>query len=256
MHEMEELLKEKEMHLTKMLHYIIPGTIVEFGCGSGFVLEIVSRNFSDSLIVGVDKSIHRLHRVAEKNSKVIPIQADIIRPLFRDNTFDTVLFISALHEVFSLGKEKVEKVLKMCYSILKVDGVLIIEDFLKPSPEKVHLGLKTEESHKKFLKFAGEFRSRTVEFKETNSGVTLDIADAADFLTKYYVSPENWHEEMGETHFFFTEDEYYKAAERSGFTIKESRKLKKIRNMPIPDVEYTFVIEYPSIQLVLGKVMP
>ena len=116
--------------------------------------------------------------------------------------------------------------------------------------------LKTEESHSKFLKFAGEFRPRTVEFKVANSGVTLDIADAADFLTKYYVSPENWHEEMGETHYFFTEDEYYKAAERSGFTIKKSRKLKKIHNISIPDVEYTFVIEYLSILLVLGKVMP
>ena len=256
MHEMEELLREKEVHITTMLKYIIPGTIVEFGCGSGFVLEIVSRNFSDSLIVGVDKSIHRLHRVAEKNSKVIPLRADITRPLFRDNTFDTVLFISTLHEVFSLGKDVVENVLKMSYNILKVDGVLLIEDFLKPLPEKVHLGLKTEESCSKFLKFAGEFRPRTVKFKETNSGVTLGIADAADFLTKYYVSSENWHKEMGETHFFFNEDEYYKTAERSGFTIKESRKLKKIYNMPIPDVEYTFVIEYPSIQLVLRKVMP
>ncbi|KYK32499.1 MAG: methyltransferase domain-containing protein [Theionarchaea archaeon] len=255
MHEIDRLLKEKEKRLQPLMNHIIPGRIVEFGCGSGFVLEILTKNFINSTIIGVDKSITRLKVIKENLKNVIPVQADITQSIFRNNTFDTALFVDSLHEVFSLSRKKFEDALQMSYNTLKDNGVLIIHESLRPPSELVDLTFKTEESRTKFLKFAREFRPRKVEYKETKQGVTLDIADALDFLSKYLCPPEEWGEEMGETHFFFTEEEYHEAAQKAGFTIKESRKLKryKKRMTTHTDIEYTFKVKYPWIQLVLLK---
>ena len=58
-------------------------------------------------------------------------------------------------------------------------------------------------------------------------GVKLDIADANEFIGKYYFgySEERWKRQMSHTHFFFTEEEYGKMAQRTGFIIKDLVKL-------------------------------
>lgn len=95
-------VEEKKTWLKCLSKYVKPGKIVEFGCGSGFVLEVLSMDFADSIIVGVDKSMERLEKVVEKGLKnVILVKADITQNIFPDGTFDTALFVGSLHEVFS-----------------------------------------------------------------------------------------------------------------------------------------------------------
>ena len=55
-------MDEREVWLKRLNEYIKPGKIVEFGCGSGFVLKILSVDFADSIIVGVDNAYGRIRK--------------------------------------------------------------------------------------------------------------------------------------------------------------------------------------------------
>lgn len=252
-------LEERKIWLRYLTRYVKPNKTVEFGCGSGFVLEVLSKEFPDSIIIGVDKSIERLEKVSEKElENVIPIKADITQNIFPNNAFDTVLFIGTLHELFSyLGKEKVQDAFRIAYNVLKDNGVLIIQDFLKPSSKLAEIALKNEATRRRFIRFTNEFRPRKVKFEKTRQGVKLDIADATEFFSKYRChSEEDWNNEMGETHFFFTEEEYEKVAQRTSFIIKNSTKLPRSEKSWVKtkeDIEFRFEPEYRWIQLVLIK---
>ena len=256
---MNKRQEEKKAWLRGLVKHVEPGKIVEFGCGSGFVLEAVSNQFPDSIIVGMDKSMERLKEVVSKDlENVIPIQADITENIFPKATFDTALFVGSLHEVFSyLGEEKVMDAFRIAHGVLKDNGVLIVQDFLKPSPKSVELILKNEEIKRRFLRFADEFRPRKVRYQERNHGVKLDIADAVEFISKYHSpSEEDWKQEMNETHFFFAQGDYQKVAQQTGFVIKKSKRLPKDQywwEEIEKDIQITFESEYRWIQLVLVK---
>jgi len=252
-------LEERRTWLSNLMQYVKPGRIVEFGCGSGFVLEILSNEFEDSIILGLDVSMERLGNVIEKDlANVIPVKGDVTQKIFVDKTFDTAFFVASLHEVFSnQGRGKVEDALKIANEVLKDDGILMIHDFLRPSPRPVEIGFKNEETEKIFLRFAKEFRPRNVKFEKTERGAILDIGDAVEFISKYdSPSEEDWIEEMGESHFFFTEKDYRDTTRRAGFTVKHSRTIPRGEERWLKSrehIEFGFEPEYAFIQLVLNK---
>ena len=252
-------LEERKQRLINLKKFIRPGKIVEFGCGRGQVLEFLSNNYPESIIIGIDKSKERLEEAAKKRLKnVIPILTDITNPIFPNKTFDTAIFIASLHEVFSYqGSEKLTFTLRIAHDVLKDNGTLIIQDFLKPLPKLVAMGFRNALTHKKFLRFVAEFKARKVQFQKTGNNVRLDIADAIEFISKYRSSDEaDWREEMNETHFFFTEKDYAESVKNVGFAIINSKKL--LRNQEWwsevrKDIEFVFEAEYQLIQLALKK---
>lgn len=254
--------KQREDRIIWLQHinkYIKPGKIVEFGCGSGFVLESLSKDFPDSFIVGIDKDKKRLQEVLSKNLKnVIVVNADITQNIFPNAEFDTALIVAVLHEVSSyLGHDKVLDTLRIAHNILKDAGVLIIQDFLKPMPKPVELIFKNEQTKNRFFRFAKEFKPRKVEFKEIKNGVRLDIADAIEFISKLRSQDEeDWREEMEETHLCFTENDFHSLAKQTGFVVKELIKLPKGENWQtetIQDFGLDFLPEYQWVQCVLTK---
>jgi ubiquinone/menaquinone biosynthesis C-methylase UbiE len=255
----DKRLEQKKAQLECLIPHVKPGKIVEFVCGSGFVLEMLSSESSDSVIIGIDKSMERLETVASKNLRnVTPIYADFTENLFPGAVFDTALFVACLHEVFShLGKDKVLDAFRIAHGVLKDDGVLILQDFLKPTSELVHIAFKEQETKNKFMRFVHEFRPREVRFEETEKGVKLDIADAVEFVTKYRSSTEeDWKEEMEETHFFFTEEDYRETARKVGFAITDLIRLPKDQHWcdeVRKDIEFAFEPAFRWIQLVLTK---
>jgi cyclopropane fatty-acyl-phospholipid synthase-like methyltransferase len=252
-------IEERRGWLKHLSQCLKPGKIIEFGCGSGFVLEVLSDDYPNSVIFGVDKSMERLRELSEKEIKnVIPVKADITQNVFPNRTFDTTIFVGTLHEIFSyMGKEKVGVALTMAHGILNDAGVLIIQDFLKPAPRSVSLAFKNEETHEIFCRFVSEFQPRRITFERKECGVMLDIADAVEFISKYRSpSEEDWNEEMRETHFFFTEEEYKEIAQKTRFTIKDAVYLTRsdkrwdgVRK----DMVFEFEPEYHWIQLVVER---
>ncbi len=255
----QRLLRRKRW-LKPLFEYVKPGRIVEFGCGNGFVLEDLSRDFPDSSILGIDRNQERLDAVVEKGlTNVETMNVDITSKISLNKSIDTALYVGVLHEVFSLsGKEKVLETLKIGHKALKDDGVLIIQDFLKPTPRLVTLIFKNQKTENMFHRFVQEFRIRTVKYEEIEGGVKLDIGEAVEFMTKYRPpSEEDWVEEMGETHHYFTKEEFHKVATEAGFAVKDSRKLMMMEEYWL-EIEEDMEIDFDKperawIQLVLQK---
>ncbi|MCK4758191.1 MAG: methyltransferase domain-containing protein [Thermoplasmata archaeon] len=257
----QRLLRRKRW-LKPLFEQVKPGKIVEFGCGSGFVLEDLSKEFPDSQIVGIDMNQERLDAVAEKNlDNVETMKADITTQIFPDQSIDTILYVGVLHEIFSLsGREKVLETLKLGHKALKDDGILIIQDFLKPPPEPVTISFKNQKTEDIFFRFTREFRIRNIEYEKIKGGVMLDIGDAVEFLTKYRPPSEgDWIEEMGETHHYFTKEDFHEVASEAGFTVKDSIKLLNVEDYFAEireDIEFDFdENERAWIQLVMEKRM-
>jgi len=245
--------------LERMTDHVKAGKIVEFGCGSGFVLEFLSARYPESLFVGLDRSSERLSQVAAKRLRnVIPIRCDITQAVFPGRAFDTALFVGVLHEVFSnFGEAKVMDTLRVAHRALDGEGVAIIQDFLKPSPRAVEISFKNEKTHRRFLRFAAEFRPRRIRFEEARGRVWVDIADAVEFISKYRSpSEEDWEEEMSETHFFFTMEDYRKAGPRAGFAVRTIERLEASPSRLSTfkqDIEFDFEPDYSWVQVVLLK---
>ena len=254
--DIQKQLEERRNWLEYLVREVKPGKIVEFGCGSGFVLEILAKEFPDSIIIGVDKVYQRLENVAEKNLKnVIPVNADFTQNIFPNNVFDTAMFVGTLHEVFSYhGEKEMDRVIKMGYDVLKNSGILIIQDFVAPLPKPVKMIFKNRATKNKFFRFAREFRPRKVAFKEIEHGVEVDIRDALEFISKYRSPDEDdWEEEMSEIHFFFTGKDFQKILQKTGFEVKNIIRLSKSKDWFTSiqkDIEFESLTEYQWIQLV------
>ena len=254
-----EQVTERREWLEHLVRHVKPDKIVELGCGSGFVLEVLSGHFPQCTIIGVDISIERLDKVYERGLKnVVPMKGDFTKKLFPDNTFDTAIFVASLHEVCSAeGRDKLKDTLNIINKELKDDGIVLIQDFVKPYEMPVELCFNNEETQKIFLRFARDFRQRKVVFEKIRRGVKLDIADAVEFISKYRTpSEEDWNDEMDETHFFFTEEEYMKTAREAGFVVHDVKKLSKSEaywSEVKRDIGFDHPDQYLWIQLVLKK---
>jgi len=215
-------LERKRKLLQRLKPFIKPGSIVEFGCGSGFVLEFLSREFPHSRIIGIDNDLERVASVAEKNlPNVIPICAAIEENIFPAAVFDTAVFVCCLHEIFSqAGGEGVMKALRIACDVLKPGGAVIIQDYLKPESISVEVRFADELLLERFIRFAGEFKPRRVDYELHGDIVRVDAADAFEFVSKYHAEDEeHWQEEMHETHFFFTKSEFEVALGEVGFDV-------------------------------------
>ncbi len=257
--ESDGALQERETWLDRLLPHVRPGRIVEFGCGSGFVLQFLSERLPGQCLVGVDRDAQRLSSAGRKSlRRVFPVRADIVDCPFSGGSFGTALFVGSLHEVFSyLGPAAVEAAFRTAHRVLTDKGVLLVQDFVRPSPRQVQLGFQNETTRARFSRFVREFRPRQVEFKATANGVRLDIGDAVEFISKYR-SPteEDWQEEMGETHFAFTEQDFRNTAQRAGFAVAQSAFLPKRSDWwadVTRDFELSFAPDYGWIHLVLAK---
>jgi len=213
---------ERIKQLKANLGYIKPGKLIEFGCGSGQVLQMLSEAFPDSLVIGVDISEDALQKAKRRSLKnVTLIRADVTQRVLRGGCVDTVLFVGSMHELYSfLGELQVVSSLKIASEILRKGSVLVVWDFLKPRSKQVEIGFKREEIRRRFEGFAQEFEPRKVGFIETEQGVSLDIVDAVEFITKYR-SPtlKDWKFEMKEVHFFFSMEDYKQVLKGVGFKI-------------------------------------
>ncbi|GAG78956.1 unnamed protein product [marine sediment metagenome] len=251
--------ESREERLLLLIKRTLPGKIIEFGCGDGNILQILSKNYPESLIVGIDINRERIDNVNKRNLKnVITFLSDVGSDIFPENSFNTSIFIGVLHEIYSYqGREQVTNAIKNAYNVLKKNGRLIISDFLKPKSKQVDLIFKNNKAYSKFSRFANEYKVRKITYKKIGNKIILDTVDAVEFLSKYF-SPteEDWKEEMKEAHFSLTMDDFKNKLEKVGFKIiwiKElpwyEWKLKEFRK----DLTFHHESELKSILIVAKK---
>ena len=120
---------------------IQPGKIVDEGCADGALLAVIAQDFPDSDLIGIDIAAEFIARCRERQragdfggSFVFFHQRNITQPVFEDNSIDTTICNSTLHELWSYGdgEKTVREYLALKYAQTRRHGRLIIRDVVGP----------------------------------------------------------------------------------------------------------------------------
>ncbi|MFQ6084441.1 MAG: class I SAM-dependent methyltransferase [Candidatus Aminicenantia bacterium] len=154
--------------------------ILDVGCGTGTLVILIKRNYSESEVIGldVDKKVLEIARSKiDKNGLDIHLDHYTGFELPYSNTsFDRVFSCLVLHH---LTREKKLRMLKEMYRILRSGGELHVADFGKPNNKTMELISsllwKSEEAYDNVKGLLPKlfFDSGFVEVEETGRFITI-----------------------------------------------------------------------------------
>lgn len=204
-------------------HLLGRGWLADMGMGSGTGSEALAALYPQLRVTGVDISPEMVEIATEKYE--LPNLdfrvGDIGAACFEDETLDVVFNSSVLHHVTTFNgydKNRAADALVSQVKQLRVDGSLIIRDFLRPEPGAVRLELP-DETVPLFERFASEFRyllpeeERGFPYREVDCekagwrSFEMDAVHAVEFiLRKDYTA--DWETEVLEEYTYFTQREF------------------------------------------------
>ncbi len=233
-----------EFKFNDIAPFVMQGKIVDAGCGTGALIWHLSKNFEESDVIGIEatRKFYEFCKLQQyPNPFVYFYRKNILDQNFKDNTINTFIYSSVLHEIYSyIDKESLIKVLKNTYKQLVPGGRIVIRDVVGPenAKQKVYLELNEKDgilkgpipklsTYAKFFQFAKDFKLRKIKYKETviekKKFLELTIQDAYEFMSKMnYV--ENWSSEMNEEFGFWSFSDWKRELEKIGFKIVEGSK--------------------------------
>ena len=224
--------------------FVINGKIVDAGCGTGTLVKILAKEFHESDIIGIEatRKFYEYCKAQDYgDSFVFFYRKNITDQNFKENTINTFIYSSILHEIYSyIGEKTLKELLKNTFNQLAPHGRIIIRDVVGPenSNELVLLKLNEKDGKSfgeirelstfaKFLRFAQEFLPRKIKFKEVSiegqKFVKLKLADAYEYISKMNYM-DNWKSEMHEEFGFWNFADWKKELEKAGFAIIDGSK--------------------------------
>jgi ubiquinone/menaquinone biosynthesis C-methylase UbiE len=196
--------------------------IVEVGCGNGVVLDILSHNFPFSQVWGIDMDPIMCEAANNRGlSNVKTLCADATNISFIDNeSIDTVIYCSTLHEVFSHGGSvQVTASLNEAARVLRPGGNVIIRDSVKPSPGTTKIRFKQDWIKNQFYKYIEDYQLVERKLHSFEDGTfSVENSYLFEFLTKYFYEV-GWDKEMQEVYGYYTEEEFRSELRGAGFEI-------------------------------------
>ncbi len=265
----------------RILEHVRPGAILELGCGSGAVLELLHEWTPDSRLVGVDLSA-KLLGVASRSLRggATLYRRDIFEHLYPDpaslgeGAFDTVILCSALHELATFALERpdafaepgmspmavaAKRVFTLARAILKPGGALIVRDGVQPKVRDVRLRFRNPDVEERFWRFADDFRPFKLEFSVTDGVYALTSAHLYEFATKYFYET-NWDVEVGEYFGWASSAHLRDLMRATGFEPQEAQVYtipflaeKWSRDLDLTDaIGQPYLL--PSTQIIVGRV--
>ncbi len=220
---MDTTLADKQIYLDRMAkplneklrvaHYIDKNAqnILDVGCADGTITLALARLFPGKQFLGVDLDSEFIalanKKVKEEGLTNVRFEKVYLRDLLaRSDRYDTVLFVSVLHEFFTYGEgiSSVLKALADAEQILKPGGDIVIRDMILHEYTK-HTSYFVES----ILKKMSRVQSLPTQIKEFEScfGPIQNIASLNHLLLKYMYT-ENWKREVGECYIPVTFEQY------------------------------------------------
>jgi len=221
--------------------FIVEGKIVDAGCGTGALVKILAKEFPESDILGIEatRKFYEYCKMQDYgDSFVFFYRKNITDQNFKENTINTFIYSSILHEIYSyIGEKALKKLLKNTHHQLAPHGRIIIRDVVGPenggeivllklndSDGKTHGDIKDLSTYAKFIRFSKEFIPRRINFKEKiiegDRFIELRLSDAYEYISKMnYI--ENWKSEMHEEFGFWSFNKWKKELRNAGFSIVE-----------------------------------
>lgn len=204
-----------------ILDYLKGDSVLDIGPGSGVMLDMIEKEADMETVVGVDLSTNVIEELKTKKKNenhtwdVVKGDALKLHESFAPNTFDTVLFSSIIHELFSYvpyqGKkfnyDVIAATLESAYDILKPGGRIIIRDgvMTEEAEERRLIRFKNEEDMKWLLAYTSQFKGRHISYHAISKNeVIMPVNDALEFLYTYTWGEEAFAHEVNEQFAYFT----------------------------------------------------
>jgi ubiquinone/menaquinone biosynthesis C-methylase UbiE len=109
---------------SEMLDVIRNPHILDFGCGTGYTIEVISRYFPHAKLVGFDSSKDSIALAQRRNIQKAGFEFGVKCPLpFEDNTFDAIFSNGTFHHI--TDRERMQW-MKELVRTLKRNGVLVV----------------------------------------------------------------------------------------------------------------------------------
>ena len=218
---MNNSLKQKAV----ILDYIVGNSVLDVGPGGGALLDLIEKKMPNLDIKGIDLSENVINELTKKKLKeshiwnIIKGDALNLSKYFENNSIDTIIYSSIIHELYSyipyngkkFNKETIKVALKEAYSILSVGGRIIIRDGIMSSPVNSYriIEFNDKEDIKKLDRYINDFKGRTITYEKINDNtVKMLINDAMEFLYTYTWGEESYPLEVQEQFGYFTLEEY------------------------------------------------
>lgn len=235
--------KNVEFKFNDIRPFIVEGKIVDAGCGTGALVNLLAKNFPESDIIGIEatRKFYEFCKMQDyANPFVFFYRRNVLDQNFKENTINSFIYSSILHEIYSyMGEKRLHKLLKNTYNQLTIGGRIIIRDVVGPENlnEMIFMKLNDKDGKKegnikelstysKFFRFAKDF-VRKIKFKKVNlegkNLIQLKLADAYEYISKMSYT-DNWQSEMHEQFGFYSFSKWKKVLEAAGFAIVEGSK--------------------------------
>jgi len=255
--EMAELLAKahREERLSAVITYVKAdaSVILDLGCGIGALTTRLAERFPSTLVVGIDKSKYLLCKLQRKGD-ILAILGDIPALPLRKRSFDLVVAVQVLHEIFHFkGVQALRRTFQNVFSLLKKEGEFIILDHFNPGDAPISFRLP-EELLKKLREFQSKFKPRKITYYDLGGGrMRTSIRDFYDFITKIWALNSGLEEEeMSETHTPFTRQELENFAREAGFEVAHTTSLTPIdRHLEYYGVTVESVAKLPHRHILL-----
>jgi ubiquinone/menaquinone biosynthesis C-methylase UbiE len=133
---------------------IVPGKIVDEGCADGALLSLIARDFPDSDLIGIEITGEFIARCLERQRSgdfggafIHFHQRNITQPLFEDNSINTTICNSTIHELWSYGQQAdtVNEYLARKFRQTVKGGRLIIRDVVGPEDKRQFVYMRLTE---------------------------------------------------------------------------------------------------------------
>jgi SAM-dependent methyltransferase/nicotinamide mononucleotide adenylyltransferase len=216
--------------LDDLLPWVVPGRIVDKGCGTGKLLVELSRRFPRSSLVGVDLSREFLRRCDENTyagGDVRFLLGEAAAPAVEDASATTVIFSSVMHEIYTYSGydlSQIDRALKSAARELGAGGRVLVRDGISPEPALWRMRLEDAATREAFTRFAVEFKHGAGAAHEALSDgwVRIEAHLANEFLCKKDYQ-KNWAIEVHEEYGALTLGGWREAMARAGLQVVEAR---------------------------------
>jgi SAM-dependent methyltransferase len=223
---------------SKMLEFVTGNRVLELGCGSGAVLELLAQHDPSIELVGVDLSAKLLGTAARKLEDGVRFHRRDIFDLCKDpkklaeSKFSSIILCSALHEFATFALEHptrffeagvspmmvaAKQIFSLAKSLLEPGGTIIVRDGVKLEPQMLNVVFKNADLQETFWRFSDDFRPFKLEFAVQGNLYTMQASHFYEFATKYFYQT-NWDIEVGEIFGWASSNELEKLLLETGFT--------------------------------------
>ncbi len=231
-----------------------PLRLLELGCGEGQIIgalvEAHSQHRSLEGSCGVDYSRRAIESCRRQYGRALPglsfVEGDFTdrRLLESLGSFQVVLLVNALHEVFSaayspeLGevdvpaaRARVEQALADAVRCLAPGGFLALFDGLEPEEDgqaRLRIRFQHWQARRRFEAFAAGYRPFRISFEEAGGPLQVELSrrDFTRYITKsIFLEKRLWERERLESYQYFRESDFRLALARLGLEIGALRTL-------------------------------